>query len=620
VGLPDITSPYKSRYENLEKSMNELKMKQRKRRIRGAASASSRRRNFGQKRAVPTAPASPGVRNKPGSPSSSSQNQEMSLPLFDEKQERKRQAHLEHVQELKQELMTVSAKYNAQKLELEHARLQRDEQRLTLEGLTEQGKHLEQQRASMMENLDKLVSAEREVLLKVASQKRYTKVLKNMMWRLQGEMQIQSRTLEAFYRLLELKEVEVNDVEGKAQESFKKKARAEKKLAGAKASIAEEEESFMLRAQELKAIISERQALMEKAKKEKQELQDRKEKMIQERQSAAVVSRMKNDVTTRQLRDLNQHARVHAEAFRKILVATGLTREADVMKRWQNREQYVSEVEQQVKMLHERLEQLIQNNKELTADLRSGKYQPELETAKNRAELADQLETKKSTVRRLRERSTHYAKKMIEVEQTADCCVNSLAFLHRSEKYKQTALEADIQRRRSVASEENSNELCEKLEDLQHRVGFLVETLFSDVEHPRGEDVDEENTSEIDADNPRFFVYWGDSKRVHTGTPSPMSEADSSNVRVLASTKPILDDPVLDDEHIEEVEEDESAPKTRQQLKKRSLIQFKKSQRARLKSDDDVTRQTGRRRRNSLHRRPKQSLFAPSKGSKPEIK
>ena len=109
--------------------------------------------------------------------------------------------------------------------------------------------------------------------------------------------------------------------------------------------------------------------------------------LIQERQSAAVVSRMKNDVTTRQLRDLNQHARVHAEAFRKILVATGLTREADVLKRWHNREQYVSEVEHQVKMLHERLEHLVENNKELTADLRSGKYQPELETAKNRAEL-----------------------------------------------------------------------------------------------------------------------------------------------------------------------------------------------------------------------------------------
>ena len=68
VGLPDISSPYKSRYENLEKSMNELKMKQRKRRIRGAASASSRRRNFGlkKKRAAPASPASPGVRDKPG--------------------------------------------------------------------------------------------------------------------------------------------------------------------------------------------------------------------------------------------------------------------------------------------------------------------------------------------------------------------------------------------------------------------------------------------------------------------------------------------------------------------------------------------------------------------------
>ena len=120
---------------------------------------------------------------------------------------------------------------------------------------------------------------------------------------------------------------------------------------------------------------------------------------------------------------------------------------------------------------------------------------------------ADQLETKKSTLRRLRERSTHYAKKMIEVEQTADCCISSLTFLHRGEKYKPTALELDLQRRRSVVSEENSNALCVKLEDLQHRVGFLVETLFPEVQHPRGGDVDEENTSEIDPDNARVCVF-----------------------------------------------------------------------------------------------------------------
>lgn len=114
---------------------------------------------------------------------------------------------------------------------------------------------------------------------------------------------------------------------------------------------------------------------------------DRCTQLIQERQSALVVSQMTNEVTTSQLRDLNHHARAHSEAFRKILVATGLTQEADVIQRWHQREQYVNEVELQVQSLHERLEQLTRDNKALTAELRSGKFQPELETAKNRAEL-----------------------------------------------------------------------------------------------------------------------------------------------------------------------------------------------------------------------------------------
>lgn len=109
--------------------------------------------------------------------------------------------------------------------------------------------------------------------------------------------------------------------------------------------------------------------------------------LMEETQSAAVVAQMKNDVTNSHLRDFNQHARVHAEAFRKILIATGLSRESDVIERWHNREQYVNEVEQQVRTLHTRLAELVEENQEFTAELRSGKFKPQLETAKNRAEL-----------------------------------------------------------------------------------------------------------------------------------------------------------------------------------------------------------------------------------------
>ena len=100
-----------------------------------------------------------------------------------------------------------------------------------------------------------------------------------------------------------------------------------------------------------------------------------------------MVAQLKNEVTTSQLRDMNEHARRHSEAFRKIQVATGLSSEAKIIARWHNREQYVSDVEQQVSALQTRLEELYRQNKHFTKLLRSGKFKPELETAKNRAEL-----------------------------------------------------------------------------------------------------------------------------------------------------------------------------------------------------------------------------------------
>ena len=107
----------------------------------------------------------------------------------------------------------------------------------------------------------------------------------------------------------------------------------------------------------------------------------------QQEKSASVIAQMRNNVTNRHLRDFNHHARVHAEAFRKILVATGLSREEDVIQRWEDREEYVSEVEQQVKSLHGRLEHLTKENKAFTVELQSGKFKPALGTANDRAQL-----------------------------------------------------------------------------------------------------------------------------------------------------------------------------------------------------------------------------------------
>ena len=115
---------------------------------------------------------------------------------------------------------------------------------------------------------------------------------------------------------------------------------------------------------------------------------------------------------------------------------------------------------------------------------------------------AEQLEKKKAYVRRFRERAAHVEQKMMEIEQTADSCANKLEFLHSSDKYKPTAHEAKLQEKRAE-SKDSRNELCLKLEDMQHRIGFLLETIFPDVAHPRGADVDEETTSEIDPDNAR---------------------------------------------------------------------------------------------------------------------
>ena len=115
---------------------------------------------------------------------------------------------------------------------------------------------------------------------------------------------------------------------------------------------------------------------------------------------------------------------------------------------------------------------------------------------------AEQLEKKKAYVRRFRERAAHVEQKMMEIEQTADSCANKLEFLHSSDKYKPTAHEAKLQEKRAE-SKDSRNELCLKLEDMQHRIGFLLETIFPDVAHPRGADVDEETTSEIDPENAR---------------------------------------------------------------------------------------------------------------------
>lgn len=61
----------------------------------------------------------------------------------------------------------------------------------------------------------------------------------------------------------------------------------------------------------------------------------------------------------------------------------------------------------------------------------------------------------------------------------------------------------------------------------------------------------------------QFFVYWGDSKRVYTGKPSPISGADCSNVRVLPARKPMLEEPLLDDENVDQAEQVEQVEQVR---------------------------------------------------------